>query len=221
MSALSLRALSRATAAVLAREPLFFAALIAIGSLPGVAGLFLSIDGQLATSVISGFLGLYLQLLATFRTLDLMGAMPADYRGATGAEGRFPAAVIGSTLSMLATGAGVLVLVVPGLLLLALWGVWMPALAAERLSSAGALHRSWQLGRPRLGALLALVLVMVAVFAALFAAFVIFHEQSLTVELCFEIAFNAALTVNAVAWACVYRALIGAKTQSLADPLVM
>jgi hypothetical protein len=148
----------REAARAIGQAPVLFATLTVVSMLPGLFGLaLLGKSDQRVTILVGGLLNLYLQLFATARALDLMGAMPADWRRADATEGRFPSAFLASFLSVLAILLGLALLIVPGIVLMALWGVWMPALLAERLGATEALRRSWRLVRPHPGRVVALL----------------------------------------------------------------
>jgi len=146
------------------------AILVAVGSAPGLAGLaLLPPDRWQGPAAVSGLLVLYLQLLATARTLHVLGAMPADYARADATERRYPSAFLGSLLYLLAAAAGLVLLVVPGLAAYVLLGLWMPALLAGRLGVVDAFRRSWALARPALSGMALVALAQGAVFVAGFA----------------------------------------------------
>lgn len=132
----------------------FLLTAVLVASTPGLLAVaFLPPDAARAPAIISAFVTLYLQLLATARTLHLLAAMPASYHPEQATERRFPSAVLGSLLYLLATTAGLVLLVVPGVAIFLLWSLWMPAMLAERLSVSQALRRSFAIARPRLAAL--------------------------------------------------------------------
>ena len=213
-SDLSLRALFGTTGSVIAQQPWFFTATTAVGAAPGLIAVVVNPNGDgYALILLSTLLGLYLQLLATFRTIELLGAMPADYQRAHATEKRFPAAFLGSLLTTLTILAGLAALVVPGLLLLALWSLWLPALAAERLGVLGAMRRSWRLVRPRIGSVLILALLAAGAFVTLVVAcvagyFLLAEGQWWIADVLFELLFTAGLIASAVLWAVTYVQLL-------------
>ena len=121
--------------------------------------------------LVLGLISLYLQLLLTSAALSC--ALP-DYKfdPQKPTRGRFPSIFLLSLISLLAVAAGLLLLVVPGLILLARWSVSAPILLAEDLSVMDSLRRSWELTRPHwkqalIIALLCLALFVPAIFASL------------------------------------------------------
>lgn len=61
--------------------------------------------------------------------------------------GRYPRAFLVSLVSTLAMLAGLVLLVIPGLILLLRWAVVYPAMLAEDQGVGGSLRRSWDLTR--------------------------------------------------------------------------
>lgn len=148
-------------------ETRFLATAVAIASLPGLLAVaLLPPDAARGPALVSAAITLYLQLLATARTLDRLGAMPGDYVRADATERRYPSAFLGSILFLLAVGLGLALLVLPGVAVFLLWGLWMPALLAERLGVIAAFRRSYALARPRLSAMLAVAALSAAGFVA-------------------------------------------------------
>lgn len=198
-------------------RPVIFLTLVVIAMTPGLMGLLLldAADQRIAV-LVSSLLNLYLQLFATVRTLGALGVMPAGYDPASKTEGRFPTAFWASFLSTLAIAAGLALLVVPGLLLLALWAVWMPAMAAERLSAVQALRRSWRLTRSQLATMLPLVLISVLAYAAVIATPLLLWwalgDKGLRLgEILIEPMLALVVIGSAVLWAVAYGALVAAE----------
>lgn len=129
-------AVLRQTGTVVKAEARLNATLIAISAAPGLVGLAAGADERLVNAV-AGLLNLYLQLLSTVRALDVLGFAPPGYQRADMTEGRFGSAFGASLVSTVAIGLGILALIVPGIVLLALWSVWLPAIAGCRLPAAG------------------------------------------------------------------------------------
>jgi hypothetical protein len=108
--------------------------------------------GPIANVAIGGLTG-YLQLLITFRMLHANGAHPPGYTPAAKTEARLPTVIVAGLFETVAVLLGLVVFVIPGILLMLLWSLAIPAIAAERLGANAALARSWRLARPALGAL--------------------------------------------------------------------
>ena len=91
-----------------------------------------------------GLITLYLQLLLT--SFALWAEIP-DYafaaRGPT--KGRFPSAFLVSIIFSVGVLAGLVLLIIPGIILMARWNLAYPILLAEDARAAGSLRRSWEL----------------------------------------------------------------------------
>jgi len=107
----------------------FLAIVIAVDAVPNAATELLPRDAPGLLAILT-LVTLYLQLLVTFRTLERLGATPPDYSRVRPTEGRYPAAFVVSLFATLGVLLGFVALIVPGVLLLALWSVSVPALAA-------------------------------------------------------------------------------------------
>lgn len=110
------------------------------------------LDGSaIAISGLLSFVQLYVNLLLTYRALDHAGAAPPGYVRADLTEARFGSMFAMGFVSGAAIIAGLILLIVPGLMLLLAWSVATPALVGERLRAIESLGRSWRLTRPALG----------------------------------------------------------------------
>jgi len=136
---------------------------IAVYALPAaVFDATLDPGDALRANSLMGFVALYLQLLLTSAALRHYELLPPDYDPRRPTMGRYPAAFGLSLIYCLAVGAGLVLLVLPGLVLILRWSVSLPVLLGERLRVTQSLGRSWGLtrgqSRPVL-CLLALVLL--------------------------------------------------------------
>lgn len=115
-----------------------------------VIDLSLSPDLSAAMQFLLSFVALYIQLLLVCIALRGLDLLPpgADPRRPT--LGRFPAAFVLAFISGLGIFAGLVLLVLPGLVLWMRWFAALPALVAEDRRAGSALRRSWELtaGRP-------------------------------------------------------------------------
>ena len=121
---------ARSLAAWRAQSGLLLVA-IAIDAVPQMMLEFLP-GGAMRASAFLSLLTLYLQLLLTIRTTALIGAGPPGYTPDRWTEGRYASAFLLSILTVLGSLAGFALLVVPGLLLLTLWSLALPALVCAR-----------------------------------------------------------------------------------------
>lgn len=153
-------------AARLAREDGKFVlvALIILSAMGATFDSNLSTTDALRASAITGLIQLYLQLLATFRALHRLGLAPPDYNVARPTSGGYPAAVVQGLLWAVGVLAGILLLVVPGVILLVRWGLALPAFAAEKLSVTESLRRSWDLTRNRFWVMLRVGLILIVLY---------------------------------------------------------
>lgn len=156
------------TFAFVQAQPGFIAAMIAIDAVPQIAMEYSPGDWTRLSSLL-GLVTLYLQLLVTFRALSHAGLTHPDQPEDRPTDGRYPGAFLLDLLMFLAVAIGLALLIVPGVLLLALWSLALPALAAERLPVVAAMRRSWALTRPYLASFVGLVLLAAAPFLAVLA----------------------------------------------------
>ena len=92
-----------------------------------------------------GFFAIYLQLLLMAHMLSVSGLADYQFNPKTPTDGRFASAFLLSLLTAVAIFAGLILLVIPGLILLARWGVCFPVLLAERATVNESLGRSWRM----------------------------------------------------------------------------
>lgn len=112
-----------------------------------------------------GFFAIYLQLLLTARMLSVSGLGDYQFNPGTPTNGRFASAFLLSLLTLVAIFAGLLLLVIPGLVLLARWGVCFPVLLAERATVGESLGRSWRMtgGHWEVATLVMIVILILSV----------------------------------------------------------
>jgi hypothetical protein len=197
------RRLAGQVLAAVSADARFLAVAIAVGAAPGLAALAWGPADERMTLLVSPLVMLYLQLLATFRTLRRAGLAPPGFA----TEGRFASAFLGSLLYMLGVIGGLVLLVVPGVLLIGLWSLWLPAFAAEELRPIDALSRSWRLARPRFGRLLVVALAVGMLYgatASVNAALAMLAPGSLLPNMVGELLLVAVQIVSAIVWAVAY-----------------
>jgi uncharacterized membrane protein len=137
-----------------------------------VIDLSLSPDLSAAMQFLLSFLTLYVQLLLVCIALRALDLLPpgADPRRPT--LGRFPAAFVLAFISGLAIFAGLVLLVLPGLVLWARWFAALPALVAEDRRAGSALRRSWELTAGHPLPLVAIGAILMSLFAVQIGALI-------------------------------------------------
>jgi len=128
-----------------ARGRLVAAVLMITTLMPAVADATLDPADAFRASSAFGLVELYLQLLVTSAVLGAHGLVPARYDPRRPTLGRYPAAFGLGLIYFVAVLAGLALLVIPGLLLIARWSVSLPALVSEDVGITEALRRSWRL----------------------------------------------------------------------------
>lgn len=129
---------------VAARGPV--AAAILVGTaLYTAADVLLEPPDALRATGMLGLVILYLQLLITAKALHLRGKAHPGWDARRPTMGRYPRAFGISIVSTIAILAGLLLLVVPGLVLLLRWSLAYPVMLAEDEGLGGSLRRSWRL----------------------------------------------------------------------------
>ena len=93
-----------------------------------------------------GLISLYLQLFLTAAALSF--ALPGyRFDRSNPTKGRLPSMFLLSVLWLFGVTGGLLLLIIPGLILLARWNLSAPVLLAEDSTAARSLGRSWELTR--------------------------------------------------------------------------
>jgi hypothetical protein len=161
---------------VAARGPV--AAAIFVG-----AGLYTAADVLLeppealrATGVV-GLVILYLQLLVTARALHIKESTRPGWDARRPTGGRYPRAFGISIVSTIAILAGLLLLVVPGVVLLLRWSLAYPVMLAEDEGIVGSLRRSWRLTGKRWPLLLGYGGLLLCLYGAAVALSVLFYPD--------------------------------------------
>ena len=124
-----------------------------------------------------GFMSLYLELLLTARMLSVSGL--ADYRFDPRAptDGRYASAFLLSLMTVLGIAVGLILLVIPGLVLLARWSICFVILLAERATVSESLNRSWRMtGRHWRVATLVTTAVILMWLWSFIAAFLLYPD---------------------------------------------
>ena len=102
--------------------------------------------GFLIMNFLVGLLPLLLQAAVVHTTVETMSNRPSDVASSMSvAFGVFLPLILLSIILSVAYGIGLMLLVVPGLILMTLWAVAVPAFVAERTGIIGALSRSFEL----------------------------------------------------------------------------
>jgi hypothetical protein len=159
---------------VASRRPRLVAAAILIPTMfLGLLDSQLDPDDALRFGGLFGLVMLYLQLLLTSAALREFGMLPARYDPRRPTLGRYPAAFGLSLLYALCVLAGLVALVIPGLVLIVRWAVSLPALVAEDEGIVDSLKRSWSLTRGE-APLIIQVYVLFLLSMGLFAASMVF-----------------------------------------------
>jgi hypothetical protein len=155
-----------------------------------------------------GMFTTYVQLLLTFRSLHVNDAAPPGYRPRDLTEARLPSVIGAGIFEILAVLLGLLLFVVPGIVLMLLWSLTIPALAAERLGAINAMRRSWGLARHALGRLLAVGMIFVVVVALIMLMTAIIEvsigERLWTYLLLGDIMLPFVILFSAIVWTHAY-----------------
>lgn len=204
-------AVLRGAGAVFRAEWRLYLTTVSISVAPQLTALAAGLDERMVSAA-GSLIDIYLQLLVTFRALDVLGLAPPGYHRADMTEGRFGSAFVAGLVSTVGIGLGLLALVAPGVVLLALWSVWMPAIAGERLSAFEALRRSWRLCRRQLPAMLLLLLLVLGGFVVAFGLTLLPElaagDAGVPVaNVVIELLVSVTLMATPVLWAAAYREL--------------
>ncbi|WP_326523294.1 hypothetical protein [Sphingomonas sp.] len=189
-------------------DRIVFAVLVGATALPQIAA-DLSADETAInlTALVLSFVQIYVNLLVTFRALDHGGGAPPGYVRADLTEGRYAGAFALGFASVAAILGGLILLIVPGVLLMLLWSVSLPALAAERIGAIDALRRSWRLARPALRPLALTLLPIVLAWLAIFAGVAVMFCRPQMIDVIsgvLNVAMSALLPFSAAVWAFAY-----------------
>lgn len=162
-----------------------------------VVDLWPSPDVSAVLAFVLGLVAVYVQLLLVARSLRGLGLLPphADPRRPT--VGRYPSAVLLGIIYGLGVLAGLVLLIVPGLVLAFRWYVALPVMVAEEKRAAESLRRSWEL---TWGHALLLIPIGVLVVALWLAAILICIEYTRYYRIPLGLAalFNAVWAVTLV-----------------------
>lgn len=122
----------------------------------------------LITNFLVGLLPLLLQAAVVHTTVETMAGRPSDVGSSISVAFRvFLPLIILSIMLSIAYGIGLMLLVVPGLILMTIWAVAVPAFIAERTGILGAFSRSFDLTEGQRWRIFAL---MVVAFIAMIVA---------------------------------------------------
>lgn len=179
-----------------------------------VAGLYGAVDLFVEPRQViraQGFVGLgslYVQLLVTATMLGRAGVDGFRFDPSAPTRGRFPAAFGLSILWYLGVGAGVVLLVVPGVVLMVRWALVYPILLVENAGIIESFRRSWTLTRTSwkqcvLAYLLPLPLFLTGSVATIF--YPEFEQPTLPLVLVANLFLTAALFLTWALIAAVYR----------------
>jgi hypothetical protein len=157
-----------------------------------------------------GLFTLYLQLLLTGWALEAMKLVPCGYDPRRPTMGRYPTAVGQSLLWAVAVLAGLLLLVIPGLVLLVRWTVSLPALLSEDLGIAASLRRSWALTARRWPLALAMLLVAGLIYAPSLALDRLLYPFAGALEPRFALAANLVHALGATSSPLLFASLYAA-----------
>lgn len=193
---------------VACHRPRFLAAAILIPTLAyALVDWQLQPDDALPAWGLFALVMLYLQLLVTYAALDRFGLLPERHDPRRPTLGRYPAALGLSVLYLVAVLAGLIALIVPGLVLIVRWTVSIPVLLGEGESIVGSLKRSWSLTRGN-GALVVgvyILLILWSVPPILLTE--LWYPEYAPVPLAAALPTNLLLTLGQVAWWLVSAAL--------------
>lgn len=185
-----------------------FAALVAVTALPQIAADLSNDETAInLTALLLSFIQIYVNLLVTFRALDHGGGGSPGYVRSHLTEGRYGGAFALGFVSVAAILGGLILMIVPGILLMLLWSVSLPALAAERIGAIDALRRSWNLTRTALRSVAVTAMPILLAWLAMFAcvAVTFYHPQTLDVmNVALNLALSALLPFSAAVWVFAY-----------------
>ncbi|MDR6788145.1 hypothetical protein J2Y58_001503 [Sphingomonas sp. BE138] len=150
-------AILKRTAAVVRGDRSTFVSLLVIDAVFSVAFAVVPGSGWLL-GLCSTVADIYLSLIATICVLERLDLTPSQ-RSPLPSPGRVAAATLLFVLVALPVLIGFLLLIVPGLLLAAMWCLALPVLVAERLQVLQAMQRSWRLAEPRSDVVIGLIVL--------------------------------------------------------------
>lgn len=162
-------------------------------------GLFTLIDvllepmDALRAMAAASLIVLYLQLLVTARALQARGQTSHGFDPRWPTMGRYPRAFAISIVSTIAVLAGLLLLLIPGLVLFLRWSLAYPAMLAEDEGVGGSLRRSWDLTRNRWPLLLGYGALILLLWGAALALQLLLYPEVGPVPLVPALVSNSAL----------------------------